>query len=344
MNAPTTTDYESILRNSIPLIDVRSPNEFKKGSFPSAVSLPILNDAERSQVGIRYKDQGNEAAVSLGHELVSGTTKDDRVKHWTEFVRANPKAIVTCWRGGMRSKIAQQWLVEAGFEVPRLVGGTKALRSFCLSTLEQAPLIKFVVLGGRTGSNKTSIVQSANPSIDLEGLANHRGSSFGRLREPQPTPINFENAIAAELLRLCDAETVLVEDESRTIGRLAIPKPLFDTMRQASIVVVRVALERRASLTFEHYVMDQEQEQLQSALERIKKRLGLERFKEIHRLMLRAFESGQREDHLEWIASLLSNYYDPMYDYQLKQKATRIVFQGTPDEVSEYLDHNYGVN
>ena len=344
MNSATTTDYEFILRNAIPLIDVRSPNEFDRGSFPSAVNLPILDDDERAQVGIRFKKQGNAAAARLGHELVSGLTKQTRLACWTEFVEANPEAIVTCWRGGLRSTIAQQWLGQAGFDVPRLEGGTKALRQCCLSTIEQSSHTKFVVLGGRTGSNKTSIVQRTRQSIDLEALAKHRGSSFGRLHEPQPTPINFENATAVELLRLRESPAVLVEDESRTIGRLAIPKPLFESMRQASIVLVKVPLEQRISLTYDCYVADQARESLESALERIQKRLGFERYKEIQTLMARAFDSGRREDHLEWIASLLSNYYDPMYDYQLQQKTDRVVFEGTPDEVCAFLDHTYNLN
>ena len=182
-----------------------------------------------------------------------------------------------------------------------------------------------------------------HPSIDLEGLANHRGSSFGRLKTPQPTPINFENALAAELLRMPTDSHVLLEDESRTIGRLAIPGPVFDTMRQAPVVVLKEPLTKRALFTYNSYVVDQDQEALELALERIQKRLGGDRFKAIQRLMATAFDSGKREDHIAWIGDLLEQYYDPMYDYQLDKKSKRVVFEGDSKEVAEHLREVYRI-
>ena len=343
MSEAVTTDYRAVLRDATPVIDVRSPSEFSKGSVPAAINLPILDDEERAQVGIKYKQNGNEAAVQLGHELVTGDKKRTRVQGWAEFVSAHPNALLTCWRGGLRSKIAQQWLQEVGIQITRIDGGTKALRQSCLDIIDSTADFDFVVLGGRTGCGKTEIVNAMRPSIDLEGLANHRGSSFGRLKTPQPTPINFENALAAELLRMPVDSPVLLEDESRTIGRLAIPGTMFDAMRQAPIVVLKEPLNKRAIFTYNSYVVDQDQEALELALDRIQKRLGGDRYKAIRSLMATAFGSGKREDHIEWISDLLEQYYDPMYDYQLDKKSKRVVFEGDSKEVAEHLREVYRI-
>ena len=336
-------DYANILRNARPLIDVRSPVEFRRGAVPGAVNLPLLTDDERDAVGKTYKAKGHQAAVVLGHELVGGDTKASRVAAWRDFAVKHPEALITCWRGGLRSQMAQAWLAGVGIDLPRIAGGFKALRHFCLDTIQTAgDTRRFVVVGGRTGSGKTRVVQAAGAHVDLEALANHRGSAFGGLPTPQPAPVTFENALAVALLRLPPDEPVAVEDESRTIGRLAIPGEMYNALQRAPIVQLDVDDTVRVDNIYREYVVDAENPEphLTSALSRIERRLGGVRYRELAALMddaFRADASGRGGAHRLWIRRLLHYYYDPMYDYQLAGKKDRIVMRGTADEVLDYL-------
>ena len=341
--SPLLADYEAILRCARPLIDVRSPVEFARGQIPGAVNLPLLADAERDAVGKEYKARGRDAAVALGHRLVGGDVKASRVAAWHDFAVAHPEAVITCWRGGLRSEIAQTWLAEAGVELPRVAGGVKALRRFGLDVIEESGARRrFVLVGGRTGTGKTLVVRNAHANVDLEALANHRGSAFGAFPTPQPPPVTFENALAVALLRLPAAEPIVVEDESRTIGRLALPEPLYEAMGRAPIALLDVEYPQRVDNIYREYVLDavEPAEHLPIRLARIEPRLGGVRYREVAELMRSAFESGdadQRAAHHRWIERLLRYYYDPMYDYQLESKMDRVVVRGGVDEVAAYL-------
>lgn len=337
-------DYEAILRRARPLIDVRSPVEFARGKLPDAVNLPLLDDEERDAVGKEYKARGRDAAVALGHSLVADDVKASRIAAWHDFAVAHPQAMITCWRGGLRSEIAQTWLAEAGVELPRVAGGVKALRRFGLDVIaESSAKRRFVLVGGRTGTGKTPVVRKARVHVDLEALANHRGSAFGGFPTPQPPPVTFENALAVALLRLPASEPIVVEDESRTIGRLALPEPLYLAMGRAPIALLEVDHAQRVDNIYQEYVVDADEprQHLPARLERIEPRLGGVRYREVAALMDSAFEETdpdeQRAAHHHWIERLLRYYYDPMYDYQLKGKMDRVVMRGGVDEVTAYL-------
>lgn len=335
-------DHTNILRDARPLIDVRSPSEFRRGTVPGAVNLPLLTDDERTAVGKTYKTDGHDAAVALGHELVADDNKASRVEAWRAFAVKHPNALITCWRGGLRSQIAQTWLAEAGIDLPRVAGGFKALRHACLDTLKAAGARRFVVVGGRTGTGKTRIVQAAPTHVDLEGIANHRGSAFGGLPTPQPSPVTFENALAVALLKLSPDEPIVVEDESRTIGRLAIPVALYDAMQHAPIALLEVDDADRVENIYREYVVDADDPEphLTASLGRIERRLGGVRHRELAALMDAAFraDASSRDDaHRLWIRRLLAYYYDPMYDYQLAGKTDRVVMRGDQAEVAAYL-------
>lgn len=344
--AHLTNQYERLLARGVPLLDVRSPGEFARGAFPGAFNLPLLTDDERHQVGIRYKQAGGEAALELGHQLVSGDTRERRIAAWAAWAKQHPDGALYCWRGGLRSEIAQEWLDAAGCAVPRVAGGFKALRGFCLKTLGQET--PWIVLAGRAGSDKTGILTAIPRHVDLEGLANHRGSAFGKRDTPQPPPIAFENALAARILRLTrDAggpgtagdAPIAIEDESRTIGRLAIPARVFEGMQEAPVVVVETPREARIANIYLGYVATEDgaRTRLEQALDNIRRRLGGERHTAVRQVMQEAFERGEPDRHYAWIAMLLDWYYDPMYDYQLSRKQDRIVLRGGRDEVAEYL-------
>ena len=266
-------------------LDVRAPAEFQQGAVPGAVNLPILDDDERRQVGIAYKQHGAQAASELGHRLVSGALKDARIEAWIDFIGAHDGVALTCWRGGQRSAIAQQWLHEAGHEVARVDGGYKALRKACLSTLSDPSDKQWWVLAGRTGSSKTVIINQLDNSIDLEGHANHRGSAFGAFTSPQPAPASFENGLAFAWHRHT-TQTLVVEDESRTIGRVALPEAWHAAMQRAPLVLVETTLQDRVEHIFNEYVHTPLRHgtsahelcgHYRAALARIRRRLGRHR-------------------------------------------------------------------
>ena len=342
-----TAEHLDLVRNQTRLIDVRAPIEFKQGHMPNSVNLPILTDEERHRIGIVYKQQGNEAAVRVGHKLVSGSIRAERIARWLDACKDHPQAQVMCWRGGQRSALAQTWLEEAGACPKRVAGGFKALRQLCIDVLNN-PDKNWWLLSGRTGSAKTVIISKLVNSIDLEGRANHRGSAFGRRLTPQPTPVTFENSLAADYLNHNYADLV-VEDESRTIGSVGLPQVWSEHMRSARIALVEVSLAERIAHIEKEYVTDalteaetmgvlpaQIQQNYLDALQRIKRRLGGLRFSEMEKRLNQAF-AGQGS-HASWISYLLTEYYDPMYDFQLSKKEDRITFRGDRVEVLEFLE------
>ncbi|WP_027328481.1 tRNA 2-selenouridine(34) synthase MnmH [Marinimicrobium agarilyticum] len=364
---PSETDnYLEIFLRDTPMIDTRAPVEFAKGAFPGAVNLPLMTDEERARVGTCYKEQGQSAAIELGHELVQGSVKQARVEAWMDFARAHPDGYLYCFRGGLRSQICQQWLYEAGCDYPRITGGYKAMRWFLLEQMERlCASHPMVVLAGRTGVAKTDFLLRWPQSIDLEGRANHRGSAFGRRVGGQPSQIDFENSVAVDLLRCHHRrpeQPVLVEDESHLIGRCVLPMPLKEAMERAPVVVLEVSLSTRVEHTYTNYILrklaewqahlgeeagfERFAEDLRVSMGRIRKRLGGVRYDEMSRLLeqaLAAHRAGNTHLHRVWIRRLLEDYYDPMYHYQLDKKSDRVRFRGDPRAVEEYLQERMGL-
>lgn len=333
-----------LLANDVPLIDLRAPAEFARGAFPSAVNRPLLTDDERAEIGTLHKRRGRDAAIRRGHELVAGEVRDARIKSWTDFLDQHPEAWIYCWRGGLRSAIAQSWLLESGWNVPRVEGGYKRLRQACLDVFdaERVRAMHWLVLAGRTGVGKTAVIETLSDAIDLEALARHRGSAFGGLGGAQPTPIAFENALAIDYLKH-RGPRLIVEDESRTIGRLALPQSWHARMQQAPVVLLEAPVAERIAHIRAEYVDEPLANGIseaallarhQAALDRIKKRLGHERHVEVGEALTAGFSNGNHEG---WIERLLTWYYDPMYDYQLKTKQRRVEFRGKRSQVSAYL-------
>ncbi|MCK5648418.1 MAG: tRNA 2-selenouridine(34) synthase MnmH [Gammaproteobacteria bacterium] len=359
MSKPIDRDLiRSILLNDIPLMDVRAPVEFAQGAFPSAVNYPLMNDQERHEVGIRYKQSGQDAAIKLGNKLVSGELKEQRIAQWQAFAKEYPDGYLYCFRGGLRSRTVQQWLQESGVNLPLVNGGYKAMRRVLLDELEQSIAdSRFVILGGKTGTGKTWLLKELSAAIDLEGLAHHRGSSFGRFPDGQPSQINFENNLSIILMkyRARGMNQFWLEDEGHLIGGIFLPVSLQKKMQQSNLVILEEELQYRINITLKDYVIDLENyynnyypatkdnafklfaEYLLASLERIKKRLGGERFQTISRQMHEALEehrnSGQLDLHRIWIESLLTLYYDPMYDYQLEKKHLRVIFRGNSHQI-----------
>ena len=346
-------NYAGLLSSDVKLIDLRSPGEFEKGAFPNSINLPLLDDEQRRLVGLEYKQNGQHLAIERGHQLIHPELKASRIEQWLSAVRQHPGCIFYCWRGGLRSNIVQQWLSDTGHPVSIIEGGYKALRNQCLDCFEKLPVQqKFLILAGRTGSGKTILLNSCSNSVDLEGFANHRGSAFGRKSSEQPTTINFEHQLARRLMQLQAAPLLVLEDESRIIGRLAIPHTLFNTMLEADVVVLESPLEDRSERIYQEYVVaelsqqDITAEHLQArylaAVQRIKRRLGNLRCTDISENLRDAFalrpgDSAHARGHKVWIEKLLKGYYDPMYDYQLSRKQSRVIKSGSCNTIREYL-------
>lgn len=328
-------------------LDVRSESEFAAGFIPGSTNLPILTNEERSKVGICYSKRGREAAKELGESLVSGEIRARRTLAWGQFALEHPQATICCARGGMRSEYAQRWLHEVGIDLERVHGGYKALRNECLQVLQAVPAKLFLILlGGRTGSGKTELLNGYEQAIDLEGLAQHRGSAFGATDTPQPSQATMENHLAHQLAKFSPGQSVLFEDESRAIGSRSIPLPVYEAMSQAPILVLELDRAARAARIFDEYVADalrraapeRLHDKYRNSLTRIRKRLGGRNHDKIAKEIDSAFALNSREAHLQWITSLLEDYYDPLYDHGLKRKHARIGFRGSPEAVREWLD------
>lgn len=361
-NLPLIDIDSSLFTNDTPLLDVRAEVEFEQGAFPAAINIPLLTNQERHEVGLRYKEAGQDEAIALGAELITDSARQQREMKWHQFISAHPQGVLYCFRGGLRSKISQQWIYEhSGIKYPRINGGYKALRRFLIESNErliaERPLL---LISGTTGSGKTRFLDDIPFSVDLEGLANHRGSAFGARATPQPTQINFENNLAVELLKhehQFPNKKVVLEDEGHNIGGVHLPMSLPKKMACSPIVHLKVSDEERLQTSLKEYATDmladyqahyaeeiafaKFSEAILESLGRIKKRLGGERYQRLDNLARQALisheKTGNGEAHIEWVSELLLDYYDPMYEYQLAKKKDRIIFVGNQQEIKEYL-------
>ncbi len=355
-----TNHYAELFIHNTPLMDVRAPVEFLRGAFPSAKNLPLMDDQQRETVGICYKNHGQDQAILKGNELVQGDMRKTRISAWVQFAKQNPNGYLYCFRGGLRSKITQQWMQDAGANLPIIEGGYKAMRAFLLKELETtAQQCSFKLVGGKTGSAKTTLINELNNGVDLEAAAYHRGSSFGRHAKEQNNQINFENILAIDFLKLRNKNifNITLEDEARTIGKVGLPKNLFEKMRNSPIVVIEEPYEIRLERLVQEYVVNMLtefksqntetafecfSEYLLQCLEKIQKRLGPVRYETAHKMMKKALkrqkETGETSDHYDWLKTILDNYYDPMYEDQLRKREGFICFRGNYIECKEYLE------
>ena len=353
------TDFTQLFIANTPLIDTRAPTEFDQGAFPQTTSLPLMSDKERELIGTCYKNKGQAKAIELGHELVQGKVKQDRLDAWLEFIKNNPNGALYCFRGGLRSQITQQWIYEAsGVNYPRIKGGYKALRRFLIDETDRIMnQITPVVIGGQTGCGKTLLLDRLKDTIDLEGLANHRGSAFGNTTTPQPTQINFENELAVELIKKQNHSHLVFEDEGSNVGTVHIPQCVQEKTSQAELILLEASVEERLKVSMDAYVINMQQDFITQdalngfdnfanywlkSLEKIQRRLGLERYQAMLKLVNRALEryknQGEADGFYPVVEELLVDYYDPMYDYQIQKKIDRVVFKGSADEVLGYLN------
>ncbi len=314
------------LANQFPVLDVRSPGEYLHAHIPTAVSLPLFTDDERKIVGTAYKQQSREIAIKLGLDFFGvkmrlmveaaegiignwqgATGKESKPNNNSPLPIANC-LLIHCWRGGMRSA-AVAWLLDLyGFKVYTLAGGYKAYRNWALQLFEQPYSLN--IIGGYTGSGKTPILQELKDRgyavLDLEALANHKGSAFGSLGEnPQPSQEMFENLLALNLHNLSNPlNGIFVEDESQRIGIINVPAVFWKQMRSSKILFLEIPFEERLKYLVANYGKF-EKELLAIAISRIQNRLGGLETK-------MAIQFLQEENYFECFRILLK-YYDKWY-------------------------------
>ncbi|MGA1303203.1 MAG: tRNA 2-selenouridine(34) synthase MnmH [Cyanobium sp.] len=332
-----TVEIREFVDQQGPVIDVRSPAEFQQGHIPGAISLPLFNNAERAEVGTIYKQSGHQPAVQRGLALVGphmGALAQALIT--AQSGQPDLPLRVHCWRGGMRSA-SVAWLASTlDLPVVLLNGGYKTFRRWVLEMMAQPWPIR--LLGGRTGAGKTELLQSLAAKgvavVDLEGLAHHRGSSFGGLGQPpQPSSEHFENRLAIALHRQRTAQEIWLEAESAQVGRCRIPAELWRQMKAAPLLEVRRPLKVRLNHLVALYGL-QDRKALVEATQRISKRLGPQRTA----TAVEAIRLGQ----MELACRQMLDYYDRCYDNDTAAHRASAVDLGecSPAEGAEHLLRN----
>ena len=364
MRDPHRDDIDAsleLLLDQAPFMDVRAPVEFEHGAIPGAVNVPILDDDQRAAIGTRYKESGQDAAIELGLELATPDIRAERLDAWATFARQHPNGYLYCFRGGLRSNTTQAWLREAGIHYPLVRGGYKALRRVLIDAFDERLATRTLqVLAGPTGSGKTEVIHAWPVSLDLEGRAGHRGSAFGATFTPQPAQIDWENQISLDWARL-DGHgdvPVLVEDEAHLIGRIHLIPELHHKMQESPVIALEAPMQERVDRLLDDYVNHALQhfsqqdpdnpwpllgDYVSQNLRRIRKRLGGLRHEQLQQAVPEAVEAMARQrdpggfNHI--IEILLTDYYDPMYQYQLSGRADQVVFRGDARAVLDWLEH-----
>jgi tRNA 2-selenouridine synthase len=299
-----------------PILDVRSPAEFEHGHIPGAINFPLFSDQERVEIGICFKEKGKEEAIQLGFDLV-GPRLGEIVRQ-ALTIAPEKEVRVHCWRGGLRSQSVSWLLKTLGMEVVVLEGGYKSYRRWVREIVGFPRRIN--ILGGLTGTGKTRILESlkasGNQVIDLESLANHRGSSFGGLGMPtQPSTQQFENLIAEELFLMDVSKPVWIEAESLRVGSCTIPEELFRLMKSAPSFEITRPIEVRLDILNEMYGQIS-QADLIVATKRIAQRLGGLRTKAAIELI--------NKNEIREACRLILDYYDRSYTGYSKNRLLSI--------------------
>lgn len=305
------------LRDSIPVIDVRTPDEYNDGHIAGAINIPLFSNEERAIVGTIYKKKTREKAIVAGLEFV-GPKMAGFAKEALSIAR-DKKLLLYCWRGGMRSN-SMAWLFRnLGIETSVLEGGYKSYRRFGKEVL--AADYNIQILGGKTGSGKTEILfelrELGEQMIDLEGLAHHKGSAFGFIhQEAQSQNEVFENSLIEEFLKIDSSRVVWLEDESRNIGRNYIPDELYDQMKVNHVIFLEMPLSCRVKRLVKEYA-DTDVSEIYLALDKIQKRLGNDNYKISKELL-------EKEDFATFTEMML-NYYDKAYLNSLSKRDDSII-------------------
>ncbi|MCE1197393.1 MAG: tRNA 2-selenouridine(34) synthase MnmH [Marinilabiliales bacterium] len=303
------TDFIKAMENGT-LLDIRTPAEYAQGHLPGALSFPLFSDDERVIVGTLYKQKGRDQAVLKGLELVGPRLKD----YVVAAGRLKGALYLYCWRGGMRSN-SMAWLLQtAGREVFLLEGGYKSYRTYGRELMTQP--LRLIMINGPTGSGKTEVLhalaRNGHQVLDLEGLANHKGSSFGGIGQPQqPGNEQFSNLIAEQLLSFDRSQPIWIEGESQMIGKVTIPMELFQQMNRCPAIRLDTPRELRMERLIRDYACFPK-EALQVSLEKISRRMGGKATQDALEALL--------DGDFRTVADLTLIYYDKTYAFSMTRR------------------------
>ncbi|MEE9525215.1 MAG: tRNA 2-selenouridine(34) synthase MnmH [Candidatus Woesearchaeota archaeon] len=294
---------EKALEQDAIFIDTRSPAEFSLDHLPNAINLPILDNKERKTVGTLYK-KDPEKAIELGYNYYG--KKLDKIK---DKIRKLPKKkiIVYCWRGGMRSETITKLVEDLNHNAFQLEGGYKAYRKYMRDFFGRyKPKFKFIVLTGMAGCGKTDLIKKLKPSLDLEGLAQHRSSIFGAIGLKPRTQKAFETLLYVELKKLESAKLVFVEGESKKIGNVFIPANIFNAMEKGIIVKVNCSIKNRAKRIVRDYFTHDEDKKIKELINQLRQHLTNKVVEELLILV-------DKKEYEKVSKVLLEDYYDLRY-------------------------------
>nr|WP_255648200.1 tRNA 2-selenouridine(34) synthase MnmH [Pseudalkalibacillus hwajinpoensis] len=317
-----TIKIDDVLNKEMPIIDVRTPAEFEKFHIPGAVNLPIFTNEEREVVGTTYKQKGTEAAKELGISIVSPQIPFiyKRVKELTN----HQEFAVYCWRGGMRSKSLVTIFDMMGLPSRQVEGGIRAYRQKVTAGLEDFAIqtTPYLVLEGLTGTSKTEILTALEkkgyPVIDLEGLAAHRGSVFGRVDLPERSQKEFEAKLYLRLIEIGETPYYIIESESKRLGNIIIPDFILEGKQKGTRIQVHAPLSYRIHTILSTYHPEQHHKEISDAITKIEKRFSNEDKEVINQ----ALEAKNYECIIE---RLLLYYYDPRYEHKAYENEGNII-------------------
>ena len=294
-------------------IDVRSPGEFENATIPGSLNIPLFDDRERAEVGTLYTQVGVEAAKERGLEIVSAKLPS-LIK---EFARIKEDKLVFCWRGGMRSRTTATLLSLMDIYTYRLTGGYRAYRQWVVRQLETMTFRpEAVVLQGHTGTGKTHILralkQDGYPVIDLEGMAGHRGSIFGAVGLKPRNQKMFDALLVRDLMAYQHSPYVLLEAESRRIGKVTVPPLIYDKRSRGFVVRIELPVEARVRQILKEYAPTEHAEACCQAFQRIRSK--------IHTPIAAEIDACLKAERYEpAVEMLLTHYYDPLYRHSSEQ-------------------------
>lgn len=307
----------AFLKKEGTIVDVRSPGEYSMGHIPGAINIPLFSDEERAWIGTVYKKQGKSEAVKLGWNLA--TPKIHSFLERIEQTIMDGAIKVHCWRGGMRSLSFVKLLKTTGVETASLHGGYKSFRRWCRELFIRDA--NYRIVGGLTGTGKTKILHSLKKNgeqiLDLEDLANHRGSAFGMIGMPQqPSTEQFHNEIAMILSNFSPEKPIWIEDESRLIGTCHLPEELFLKIRSSPLFIIEKPLEKRLETLNDVYGKGKPERFIQ-AVKKIEKKIGSKITKDV----IEKIAKG----NLKEAAEMVLKYYDSAYTHDLSRRNQKIV-------------------
>ncbi|OZM57541.1 tRNA 2-selenouridine(34) synthase MnmH [Lottiidibacillus patelloidae] len=315
----TLKDIEQIDARSQLIIDVRSPKEYEEFHIPEAINIPIFSDEERAKIGTIYKRVGEEDAKELGLQLFAPKLPGFYKQLRDLLIEtAKNEVLFYCARGGMRSRSFVVTMAMMGLPCTQLRGGIRAFRQEIIAKLKKQEnrSRSFIVLNGYTGSRKTDLLQSLKklgyPVLDLEGLAGHRGSIFGQIGMKPNSQKTFEMLLVQELEKLKDAQYILIEGESKRIGKVVIPNFILQGKVVGEQILISYPLEKRVENIYTIYDPSKYKTNIDEALGHLEKRLN----QPIREKILSAKQNG---DYKLIYKILMADYYDQRYEYQIQQ-------------------------